>query len=125
MRMVADPSADAVIQTYFEHNADAGAQALFLSLLAERIPVASGSNKELMPVSPQLLEQLAKLDPVPSLPAADFGPAQRLLRDHGPEIMLMLGCYSLPMAYSAANGAAVLGQTGYLEKRVMRRLLGP
>jgi uncharacterized protein with NAD-binding domain and iron-sulfur cluster len=48
---------------------------------------------------------------------------QELFAEHGPEIMLVLACYSLPAAYAAAHGARVLGQTRYLIHDPARRLL--
>ncbi|MFT7652245.1 MAG: hypothetical protein ACI9ON_000375 [Limisphaerales bacterium] len=120
LRTITDPPADEVIAEFFAQADAPEPHALFAALLDERIP---GADSDLAPVSQHLLQSLADKDPIPPLPDVDFAPAQALLRDQGPEIMMMLGGYSLPMAYSAANGAAVLAQTGYLEKRVMRRLV--
>jgi hypothetical protein len=39
-----------------------------------------------------------------------------------PEILLVLGFYSLPAAYAAKNGVQVLVRTGYLERRPLRRV---
>ena len=47
---------------------------------------------------------------------------QRVFADHGPEILLTLGCYSLPAAYAANDGVRVLAQTDYLESHPARRL---
>jgi len=43
--------------------------------------------------------------------------AQNLFVDHGPEILITLGCYALPDAYAARKGVKVLHQTAYLAKR--------
>jgi hypothetical protein len=39
-----------------------------------------------------------------------------------PEILLVLGFYSLPAAYAAKNGVQVLVRTGYLERRPLQRV---
>ncbi|MEZ5285020.1 MAG: oxygenase MpaB family protein, partial [Vicinamibacterales bacterium] len=41
---------------------------------------------------------------------------------HGPEILLVLCCSSLPSAYAARKGVQVLHRTAYLAKRPTRRL---
>ena len=43
--------------------------------------------------------------------------AQGLFVDHGPEILITLGCYALPDAYAARKGVKVLHQTAYLANR--------
>jgi hypothetical protein len=48
---------------------------------------------------------------------------QELFQYFGPEMLMNLCCFSLPMAYGAAKGARVLHLTGYLENRVQRRLI--
>jgi hypothetical protein len=48
---------------------------------------------------------------------------QAVFGEHGPEIILILGCYSLPAAYAAANGVKVLRQTDYLTRQPKRRLV--
>lgn len=47
---------------------------------------------------------------------------QRVFALHGPEILMILCCYSLPAAYAAAKGVQVLAQTGRLESHPKRRL---
>lgn len=47
---------------------------------------------------------------------------QRVFAEHGPEILMLLCCYSLPSSYAARKGVAVLHQTAYLAKRPNRRL---
>ena len=49
--------------------------------------------------------------------------AQRVYADYGPEILMVLGFYSLPAAYAAKKGVQVLYRTAFLEKRPMRRVL--
>ncbi len=47
---------------------------------------------------------------------------QRIFAEHGPEIMMLLCCYSLPSSYAAKKGVQVLHRTAYLAKRPNRRL---
>jgi ER-bound oxygenase mpaB/B'/Rubber oxygenase, catalytic domain len=52
----------------------------------------------------------------------DIGRGQTLFQELGPEVLLILGCYSLPAAYAATRGARVLAQTGFLTEDTDRRL---
>jgi len=47
---------------------------------------------------------------------------ERVFAEHGPEILMLLCCYSLPSSYAARKGVMVLHQTAYLAKRPNRRL---
>ncbi len=47
---------------------------------------------------------------------------ERVFAEHGPEIMMLLCCYSLPSSYAAKKGVQVLYRTAYLAKRPNRRL---
>jgi uncharacterized protein (DUF2236 family) len=47
---------------------------------------------------------------------------ERVFAEHGPEIMMLLCCYSLPSSYAAKKGVQVLHRTAYLAKRPNRRL---
>jgi hypothetical protein len=51
-------------------------------------------------------------EPLPDPPHIDA--AQNLFVDHGPEILITLGCYALPDAYAARKGVKVLHRTAYL-----------
>jgi hypothetical protein len=48
---------------------------------------------------------------------------QEVFAEFGPEILMVLGFYSLPAAYAARKGVQVLYKTAFLEKRPMRRVL--
>lgn len=54
--------------------------------------------------------------------AAVDAAGERLFSEHGPEIMMLLCCYSLPSSYAAKKGVQVLHRTAYLAKRPNRRL---
>lgn len=47
---------------------------------------------------------------------------EHIFSEHGPEIMMLLCCYSLPSSYAARKGVQVLHRTAYLAKRPNRRL---
>ena len=55
-------------------------------------------------------------------PDEEITAGQDVFQELGPEILLILGCYSLPAAYAATRGARVLGQTGFLSEDTDRRL---
>lgn len=59
---------------------------------------------------------------VPAREEARVRAGERFFATHGPEICLVLGCFSLPAAYAARKGVQVLYRTGYLAKRPNRRL---
>lgn len=56
-------------------------------------------------------------------PSSEVIDGQRVFEAHGPEILWILGCYSLPSAYAAANGVEVLAQTEFLTRQTNRRLV--
>ena len=47
---------------------------------------------------------------------------ERMFSQYGPEVMMLLCCYSLPSSYAAKKGVQVLHRTAYLAKRPNRRL---
>jgi uncharacterized protein (DUF2236 family) len=47
---------------------------------------------------------------------------ERVFAEYGPEILVLLCCYSLPSSYAAKKGVQVLHRTAYLAKRPNRRL---
>ena len=55
-------------------------------------------------------------------PDEEVTAGQEVFQELGPEILLILGCYSLPAAYAATRGARVLSQTGFLTEDTDRRL---
>jgi len=57
----------------------------------------------------------------PSL-RADAAAGEAFFAEYGPEVLMLLGCYSLPAAYAAAKGAQVLCRTEFLERAARLRL---
>ena len=135
LRHVTDEPADAVIAEFFESQlAIAGAEStpgitpheLLMQLMNDRIvrpPEVAGLAMESVPISQRLLNELAERAPAPDVPGPEVKKGPQLVQNHGPEVLLNLACFSLPMAYGAAKGAMVLHETGYLENRVQRRLI--
>lgn len=67
-------------------------------------------------------DYLAQTSGLVTRPASSVARGERMFAQHGPEILMLLCCYSLPSSYAARKGVAVLHQTAYLAKRPNRRL---
>lgn len=117
-RGVGDPPADAVIaEIYDEHGHGAVHDIMQAILQREEVEAGPGAEKvaaflasERDGVDTQALEQR-------------ISAGQDVFAEHGPEVILILGTYSLPAAYAAYFGAKVLLQTGYLTNQPDRRLI--
>ena len=59
---------------------------------------------------------------MPDVTQKDIEIAQDLFSQYGPEILMILGCYCLPAAYSAKKGVQVLATTRFLQLEPDRRL---
>jgi hypothetical protein len=116
MRMKMDPLADAVIERLFTEG-QVGAVNQMMRTLVENDDLPS--NK----LPPYVMEYLARTqEDVPRLDAGKLRQGQELFELFGPEVMLILGFYSLPASYAARKGVQVLYRTGYLQKRFVRRV---
>ena len=69
-----------------------------------------------------VLAYLAKSAAITSRAPGVGDAGERLFSEYGPEIMMLLCCYSLPSSYAAKKGVQVLHRTAYLAKRPNRRL---
>lgn len=124
LRAVGDAVVDDFVVDHFKKESVRG---LMHSLAGER-PIAKDTWAQLALDEDELekqaldtlLEQLT--ENLPELDERDEAAAQKLFDDYGPEILMILGFYSLPAAYSAENGVQVLAQTRYLELEPDRRL---
>jgi len=117
-RTVGDPEADLAIATLF---AESGQQARVIAGVIESLVRNAEPTPENLP--PQLhayLEMTSRVPP-PVLPHVKTG--ENVFAEHGPEILCLLGCYSLPAAYGARRGAQVLYRTGQLTERAHHRLM--
>jgi uncharacterized protein (DUF2236 family) len=115
MRLVGDPPADAAIAAIFAAGQEKAVQAFMTHQLINNAPLPSSLPAELRDFLEQNAEQ-------PFADPACVEAAQSLFVDHGPEILMTLGCYALPDAYAARKGVKVLHQTAYLANRPNRRL---
>lgn len=71
---------------------------------------------------PVVLDYLAKSAATTQRAPGVAAAGEELFSEHGPEIMMLLCCYSLPSSYAARKGVQVLHRTAYLAKRPNRRL---
>jgi len=115
MRSVGDPPADAAIEAIFAHGQEKAAQAFMTHRLTNAAPTPSS-----LPPALRAFINETTAEPLPNTSRIEA--AQTLFVDHGPEILITLGCYALPDAYAARKGVKVLHRTAYLAKRPNRRL---
>jgi hypothetical protein len=114
MRTEGDPPADEAVAKLFARGRLEAVQGLMDTLVANDRPPPDALPSELR----DYFERTAV--PPPDLPRVRLG--ERLFADHGPEIVVILACYSLPQDYAARKGVKVLHQTGYLLERPNRRV---
>jgi hypothetical protein len=69
-----------------------------------------------------VLDYLERTSPIPDLDLAVQRRAESLFGLLGPEILMVLGFYSLPASYAARKGVQVLYRTAYLLTRPVRRV---
>jgi len=116
MRMQMDPLADEVIEKLFADGKVEAVNQLLRSLVGnDDLP----SNKLPAHVMEYLLRTKAS---VSRLNAEKLRQAQEVFELFGPEVMMILGFYSLPAAYAARRGVQVLARTGSLRSRPVRRV---
>jgi hypothetical protein len=117
---VGDPPADALIADLFDAHGHEGVGQLMADLLdSEWVGEGEvGGKAEAFLTA----EREAGFSDSTHLDAT-LTAGQAVFAEHGPEIILILGCYSLPAAYAAANGVKVLRQTDYLTNQPNRRLI--
>lgn len=116
MRTKMDPLADAVIERLFtEGKVDAVNHLMRTLVENDDLPSAR--------LPPYVREYLARAQAsVPRLDQDKLRQGQELFELFGPEVMMVLGFYSLPAAYAARKGVQVLYRTGFLQKRPIRRV---
>lgn len=115
MRTHADPLADAVVAEIFAKGEVGAVDALMKTLVRN-----DGIPSELLP--PVVQDYLAATNVIPDLDPEAQRRAERLFSLLGPEILMVLGFYSLPAAYAGKKGVQVLYRTAYLMKRPVRRV---
>src|SRR5713101_3917622 len=115
MRLIGDPPADPATESIFASGREKAAQAF----MTHRMTNAAPTPSSLPPALRVFFEETAA-EPLPD--ASRIEAAQNLFVDHGPEILITLGCYALLDAYAARKGVKVLHQTAFLANRPNRRL---
>jgi hypothetical protein len=114
MREVGDPLADAVVTTLFEAGGVYSVWELMKTLIHNDHPTPDQLPAQMK----SYLEATSKIPPAdPRM--VELG--QRLFQRCGPEILMVLACYSLPASYAARKGVQVLYRTGYLNNRATHR----
>ncbi|MEZ5416408.1 MAG: oxygenase MpaB family protein [Vicinamibacterales bacterium] len=114
-RRRADPPADAAVAALFATGGTDAVRGVMAQFVA---------NDQVVPASlpeplGRYLETSAVEDP---RDAATIAAGERVFAAHGPEILVVLCCSSLPAAYAARKGVQVLHRTAYLSRRPTRRL---
>lgn len=126
MRRVGDPLADPIIKEIFEGGDIETVRRLLRHLVDNDHPldVPERTAQDLGPEVVKHLERYFALSDaeLPEMDAERIVAGERVFAQHGPEILMILGCYSLPASYAARKGVQVLAQTGQLESHTKRRL---
>jgi hypothetical protein len=110
LRREGDPALDPIAHRML-HGAGDSTDLLGILFRTDGLPVAD-------------LRVRAMLEAVPTrrVDAALAHAGQRLFQLYGPEILLILGCYSLPAAYAAASGVQVIHRSRRMKDDSKRRL---
>jgi len=115
MRRQGDPLADTVISKL----SDSGQ----LSAVWELMVCVTENDVRVPANLPRTVEEYLNVtSPQATADALRIEEGEELFERHGPEILLILACYSLPMAYAAHNGVQVLWKTKALRESPTRRL---
>jgi uncharacterized protein (DUF2236 family) len=109
-----DDLADATVAEVFTAG-DAGAVARLLATLMR-------DDQQPGALAPPVLDYLQQTSGVIARSPEPVAAGERLFAEHGPEVLMLLCCYSLPSSYAARKGVQVLHRTAYLAKRPNRRL---
>jgi hypothetical protein len=113
-RLRGDALADATVAEVFK----AGDTAAVAKLVSQLMRDDQQPGNLPAPVLDYLAKSTAILGRAPNAGSA----GEQVFSEHGPEIMMLLCCYSLPSSYAAKKGVQVLHRTAYLAKRPNRRL---
>lgn len=115
-RLVGDPTADAVVAAVAQHQGREGL-AVFMRFLGD---LKDLSLENQPPEVFHFFEQHASLPSWVDIVKLEKG--MEFFWRYETEIALLLGCYSLPYCYAAANGAQVLWLTERIKKDTYKRL---
>ena len=114
-RMRGDALADATVATVFASGETTAVSNLMGTLMR---------NDQAAPAAlPAVVQDyLAQTSSIAAHHPDTVARGQRVFAEHGPEILMLLCCSSLPSSYAARKGVKVLHETAYLAKRPNRRL---
>ncbi|MBB3841562.1 hypothetical protein FHS57_005590 [Runella defluvii] len=115
-RQLGDPAADALVAAVVQQTGREGLT-VFMRFLGD---LKNASLAEQLPEVVHFFEQQGHLPPWTDPQKMAQGMA--FFWKHETEIALLLGCYSLPYCYAAANGAQVLWLTERIKKDTYKRL---
>lgn len=116
MRVEGDPLADECIARVFEHHDTRRIHEVMKTLVG-----GVGVPSEEMP--DEVEDYLRGIGQVPLPPELASRQAQRVFAELGPEILMVLGFYSLPASYAAKKGVKVLARTARLVDGPLRRVM--
>jgi hypothetical protein len=109
-----DVLADATVAAVFKAGDTAAVSRLLSTLMR------GDQTPDSMP--PPVLDYLKSTGDAAARAADVAAVGERIFAEHGPEVLMLLCCYSLPSSYAAKKGVQVLHRTAYLAKRPNRRL---
>lgn len=115
MRLRGDDLADETIRSLVENNQIDAVNAVMAGIVR---------NEDAPPASlPEPVQEFLRRSLIVPSAAEDekIRAGQEVFARFGPEVLMVLGLYSIPAAY-AARGVEVLHQTTFFEKRTMRRI---
>jgi len=113
-RMRGDALADATVAAVFNAGDTAAVARLLATLMRD--------DQKPGDLPAPILDYLQQTSEVIARAPESVAAGERLFAEHGPEVMMLLCCYSLPSSYAAKKGVQVLHRTAYLAKRPNRRL---
>lgn len=113
MRQIADPTLDDLVAAHARRHGTSSLHALLRGLFAsEQLPTDNMLVQAYLDATPVRLQE----------DSAVIECGQRVFALYGPETLLILGCYSLPLAYAAGNGVQVIDRARRLKDDALRRL---
>lgn len=114
-RMRGDPEADAVIAALH-----ARGQVEKVNTLMSTLVRNDGLPSHLLP--PEVLDYLAQTSAIPIVDPQLVRTGEDVFGTYGPEMLMVLGFYSLPASYAARKGVQVLYRSAFLLDRPVRRV---
>lgn len=119
-RMRGDGLADATVAAVFKAGDTPAVARLFITLMRDDDMLGLHSLGE--GGAAPVLDYLQATSGVIARSPESVAAGETLFAEHGPEVLMLLCCYSLPSSYAARKGVQVLHRTAYLAKRPNRRL---